>query len=350
VPDGSQAQPLPAEDAAPPLGPTELLRLINGFQVSHAISVAATLGIPDLLRHGPRACDELARATATHPRSLYRLLRALAAVAILREESDRSFALTPLGEPLLPDAAASLDAWAQLVGSPSYRLAWRDLIGSVRTGETAFGRAHGMPVWEYRALRPDEAALFDRAMATMTGAVADALVGACDLSAYATFVDIGGGEGALIRKLLAAYPQARGILFDQPHVVTRAEAGLEAAGLAERCVAVGGDFFAGVPAGGDAYLLKWILHDWPDEQAIAILRSCRRAIRKDGVLLAGEHVLGPANEGAEGKLMDLNMMVITGGIERTREEFARLFGAAGFELTRVIDTATPFSLVEGKPR
>lgn len=327
----------------------QLLTLINGFQVSQAISVAATLGIPDLLRDGPKAPRCLAMATDTHPPSLYRLLRALAAIGILDEQDDGQFALTSLGQPLRSDVPASKSAWARLVGRPSYYHAWCDLIGSIRTGETAFDRVHGMSVWDFRARQPDETAIFDRAMATITDEIAEAVLSVSDFARFSTVVDVGGGEGAFIARVLATYPSVQGILFDQAHVIARAKEALEAAGTFRRCHTVAGNFFEAVPEGGDAYLLKWILHDWNDEDAIAVLRSCRSAIRDDGTLIVVDHIVGPRNEGREGKLMDLNMMVMTGGIERTREEFAAIFHAAGFRLTRVARTNTPVSVIEGRP-
>ena len=187
----------------------QLLTLINGFQVSQAISVAATLGIPDLLRGGPEAPHVLAAATGTHPASLHRLLRALAAIGILNEQSNGQFALTPLGEPLRSDVPSSKNAWARLVGRPSYYHAWCDLIGSVRTGETAFDMVHGMSVWEFRAGRSDEAAIFDRAMATITDQIAEAVLAVSDFGRFSTVVDVGGGEGVLDKDFGGASGGAR---------------------------------------------------------------------------------------------------------------------------------------------
>jgi SAM-dependent methyltransferase len=328
----------------------ELARLINGYQVSQAIHVAATLGIPDLLGDGPRSSGALAGATQTHPAALYRLLRALSTVGILAEQGDRQFSLAPLGERLRSNTFSSANAWAKLVGRPNYWHAWGGLLGGVKTGTIPFENVHGATVWAYRAQRPDEADIFNRAMAAITNQIADAVASAHDFSCYTKLVDIGGGEGSFIAGILAEHPALAGILFDQPAVVARASDRLDHAGVSDRCQVVGGNFFDSVPEGGDAYLLKWILHDWSDDNAIAILRCCRRAMRPGGRLVIVEHLIGPHNTGREGKFMDLNMMVITGGVERTREEFARIFEAAGFELTRVTHTETPISIIEGVPR
>jgi hypothetical protein len=327
----------------------QLLSLINGFQVSQAICVAARLGIPDLLGKGEQTLIALAAATRAHAPSLYRLLRALAAIGILRERADRQFSLLPLGESLRSDVASSRNAWACLVGRPMYFHAWANLLASIESGETAFDKAHGMSVWDFRAQRPEEAEAFDRAMATITEDVAEAVLAVFDFARYRGVADIGGGQGAFIARILGAHPAMNGILFDLPHVIERAAPRIEAAGVADRCRLVGGSFFEDVPAGADAYLLKWILHDWGDDEAIAILTSCRRAIAPGGSLIIVEHLVGEPNEGLASKLMDLNMMVITGGVERTREEFATILRRAGFALTRVVQTRTAADLLEAVP-
>jgi SAM-dependent methyltransferase len=208
---------------------------------------------------------------------------------------------------------------------------------------------HGISVWDFRAQRPDEAAIFDRTMATIADQAADAVLSEFDFSRFSIVVDVGGGEGAFLARILAVNPMMQGILFDQNQVVERAKRALQVAGILDRCQVIGGSFFKAVPSGGDAYLLKWILHDWNDQDAITILRSCRRAIRPDGVLIVVDHLVEPYNEGVEGKLMDLNMMVITGGTERTRPEFGTIFEAAGFRLARVTQTRTSVSVIEATP-
>ena len=322
----------------------ELLRLINGFQASQAIHVAATLAIADLLRSGPRTSVDLAAETKTHPDALFRLMRTLAAIGVFREDGDR-FALTPLGEFLRSDVAGTHAPMAAFIGRSNYWQAWGDLLHAVRTGGTAFDHVHGKTVWQYRAEHPEEAQIFDRAMGAGTERYADAVLDVFDFSRFDTVVDIGGGDGSFLAKILRGHPSVCGILFDQPHIVARPAASIE--GLAGRCEAIGGDFFAGVPQGCDAYLLKWILHNWDDQASIDILRACGKAMNPSGRVLVVEHVVGPPNTGSEGKFMDLTMMVGPGGRERTHEEFADLFSRSGFELTTVIPTATPLYLIEG---
>jgi hypothetical protein len=327
----------------------DLMRLINGFQISQAIHVAAVLGIADRLKDGPRSAEELAAATGTHARSLYRLLRALAAVGVLHENADARFASTPMGDCLRSDAAASVASWAAFIGRPYFWQAWGHLLHSVRTGENAFRHLQGMDVWTYRAEHPEDGIAFDRAMTSLTRGVVEAVVGSYDFGPFPCVVDVGGGQGALLAAILGAHRGMRGILFDLPPVVAKAGDLLRQAGVADRCEIVSGSFFERVPEGGDAYLLKAILHDWEDDAALAILRICRRAMRPGRRLLVLERLIGSPNEQPETKFSDLNMMVMPGGQERTREEFAALFAAAGFRLVAVTPTGTRMSVIEGLP-
>jgi hypothetical protein len=309
-----------------------LLRLAYGYQVSQAIYVAAALGIADELADGPRAVDDLATATATHADSLHRLLRALAAVDVLREEPDGRFALTALGEEL----RGPVGSWAAFLGRPNHWAAWGHLLHTVRTGENAFQAVHGMDVWEYRARHPEEGAIFDAAMTGGSRRVNAAVAAAHDFGRYGVIVDVGGGHGALLAGILARYPGVRGVVFDQPAVVAGAEPdGFEV---------VGGSFFEEVPAGADAYLLKSVLHDWEDEPAIEILRTCRRAARAGTALLVVERRL----ELPLTKFSDLNMLVGPGGRERTPEEYAALLAAAGYELVGETPTETEVSVYEAR--
>ncbi len=327
----------------------KLLDLVNGFKVSQALHVAATLGIADLLTNGPRSGDDLAAATCAHPRSLYRVLRALSAVGVFREDADERFALTPLGECLRSDATEPVAPWAVFIGQPEYWQAWGHLLDSVRTGEHAFRHAHGMTTWEYYARNPEAGAAFDSAMTSRSRRQANAVLNACDFKRFACVVDVGGGHGLLLSTILANYPSLRGVLFDQPHVVAGSEPVLRTARVADRCQVVGGDFFEAVPSGGDAHVLKFILHDWEDEQATAILRNCRRAIAPNGKLLVIESEISPPNEGASDKFLDLTMLVHTGGRERTREEWAALFATAGFRLVDATPIEAQVSIIEGVP-
>jgi len=321
------------------LSTDELHRLINAHRASQAIAVAAELGIDDLLADGGRTSDDLARETETDSQALYRLLRVLASIGVLREGDDRLFSLTELGDALRSDAPRSLRAWAAFSGQPSIRAAWAALADSDRTGANAFKLVHGVDVWEYRREHPDESDLFDQAMAGLSHGVIDSLLEAYDFGRFRTIVDVGGGNGALLRALLERYENLRGVLYDQPHVV-------EGVDLGPRGEVVGGSFFETVPEGADAYVLKWIIHDWLDEEALAILRTVRRA---GGTLLVVERVLGGPNETPEAKLSDLNMLVAAGGMERTLEEFGALFAAAGYRLERAVPTASAMHVLEAAP-
>jgi hypothetical protein len=327
----------------------ELMQLILGFQVSQAIRVAATLGIADLLSAGPRTGAELAAATGTHPGSLYRLMRALAAAGVFQEDAARGFSLTPVGEQLRSGAAGSCAPLAELMGRPSTWQAWGDLAYAVRTGNTAFNHVHGQGVWEHRAKHPEEEEAFDHAMSARTAQFEQVVLAACDFGRFGHIVDVGGGDGTLLARILVAHPGVRGTLLDRPKTAARAEAAFASLGLTDRVHAVGGNFFVGVPEGGDAYLLKYILHDWGETAAADILRSCRRAMRPGAAIIVLERVIGPPNAAAHGKFMDLHMLVMTGGRERTREQFAVLFREAGFRLTSVTPTSTPVWVIEGVP-
>ncbi len=324
-------------------------RLILGFQVSQAIHVAATLGIADLLVDGPRTSDELAAATNSHAGSLYRLLRALASVGIFREGDGKRFALTPTGELLRSNVPGSLRGWAAFVGRPYFREAWSDLEYSIRTGENAFEHVHGTGIWSYRAERPDESAIFDRAMESLTGASNQALLDAYDFGRFGTVVDVGGGNGALLGALLGEFRAMRGVLVDQPHVVANAAAVLGRAGVADRCEIVGGSFFDKVPDGGDAYVLKSIIHDYEDERAVAILGVCLRAMGADTALLLIERIVGPPNEDAQTKFGDLNMLVAPAGRERTLEEWDDLLARSGFRLVTATPSASGLAVIEAVP-
>ncbi len=326
-----------------------LRRLIDGYQVTQAIHVAATLGIADLLQAGPRSSDDLAATTTTHPRTLYRLLRALASVGVVHEVADRHFALTPLGACLCSDAPEPLGPWAAFVGRPYEFNAWGHLLHSVQTGENATRHVHGMSGWDYRERHPEEGAIFDRAMTGNSRVLAPAALNAYDFGRYETIVDVGGGQGAFLAAILAKHPAVHGILFDEQHVVAGAESVLQAAGVRDRCQIIAGDFFDSVPPGGDAYVLKVVIHDWEDAEAVAILRSCRQAIGEGGTLVVVERVVDRPNEDAPTKFADLNMLVGPGGQERTQEEFSALFAAGGFRLSRVIPTDSVLRVIEGVP-
>jgi O-methyltransferase domain/Dimerisation domain len=323
-------------------GLSDLYRLINGYQTTQAIHVVAALGIPDLLADGPRSAEELAGETGSHAPSLHRVLRALAAVGVLHEEGDGSFALGELGRPLRSDHPQSAAGWAAFVGLPPNWAAWGALAHTVATGENAFRHVHGEDVWRHRETRPEESAVFDRAMVSITHGGTEAVLEAFDFGRFRLIVDVAGGTGAFLAAILERYPEARGILFDQPHVVSGAV-------VPERVEVVAGSFFDAVPPGGDAYVLKAIIHDWEDEESLAILRACRDAIVPGGALLVVERLLGAPNEQPEAKFSDLNMMVAPGGRERSLEEYGALFEAAGFGLVGETATSGGRSVIEAAP-
>jgi len=332
--------------------PAALYQMATGHYVSNAIYVAATLEIADLLATGPRGDDELAQATGTHAPSLKRVLRLLASVGVFAERDDGRFELTPIGA-CLQRGPGSFRAVALLFTGPGVRSAWCDLLHSVRTGEPAMAHVHGTDTFAYFEHHPEEAAIFDEAMGAFTAMVAVAAAAAYDFSQFGTIVDVGGGEGALLAGILTANPGVRGVVFDLPRLAPGARKQIAAAGMSERCEFVGGDFFEAVPAGGDAYLLKHVIHDWDDRRAQGILRNCRRVVRPQGKLLIIEGVYPPridetvASRGAAAN--DVNMLVCTGGRQRSETEFRDLFEAAGFRLTRIVPTLAMSSVIEGVP-
>ena len=326
-----------------------LRRLVNGYQVSQAIHVVATLGVADRLAGGPRTSEEIAADVGAHADSLYRVLRALAAVGVLREEDGRRFALTPVGECLRSDADEPVGGWAALIGRPYVWRAWGGLLDAVRTGENAFERLHGVDAWTYRTRDTHEGAIFDRAMSDLTRRTSRATLAAFGFSRFRTVVDVGGGDGTLLIALLTANPGMRGVLLDLPHTIAAAERALAAAGLDDRCEAVAGSFFDGVPEGGDAYVLRAILHDWADDAATAIVRSVRRAARDDATLVVIERDLGPPNAARDAKLSDLNMLVVPGGRERPVDEYGALLAAAGFRLVESRPAGFGLHVMVGAP-
>jgi hypothetical protein len=322
-------------------------QMLIGYCISQALYVVAKLGLADLLRDRPRTADDLALATQTHRSALYRLLRALASVGVFAEDDRRYFSLTPLADCLRSDVPGSQCPRAIASGELFYP-AWGQLLFSVQTGGTAFEKVYGLPVFDYLSRHPRQARLFDGAMASIHGRETVAMLEAYDFSSIRVLADIGGGNGSVLTAVLQKHSDVRGILFDLPEVAERGGAIVEAAGLTERCPVVGGDFFASIPAGADACLLRHIIHDWNDDEAVTILRNVHRGLGRGGRLLVVEHVLPPGNEPSIGKLLDLAMLLVPGGQERTAEEYHRLLTAAGFRLTRIVPTNAEVSVIEGR--
>ena len=320
----------------------QLQWLVLGHRAAAAITAAVELGLVDLLAERPRTTTDLAEAAGTDPDATGRLLRALVTLGLL-DEDDGRFSLTELGAPLRSDAAASLRPQALLQADPAVWAAWGHLAHSVRTGENAFTAKHGTDIWTHRAKHPEHNARFNALMASRSEGVADAVAASYDFSRLRHVVDVGGGHGALLAAVLRAHPHLTGTLFDQEHVVaTHPPAGLES-----RWSAATGSFFESVPP-ADGYLLKSIVHDWPDEESVAILRRCRDALHDGGVVLLVEIVLGRPGYEREAAFSDLNMLVGPGGRERSEAEYAALFEQAGLRLTRVIETGTRVGIVEGR--
>jgi SAM-dependent methyltransferase len=333
-----------AEHQVPP--PAAMMGLISGYWISQAVGVVARLGVADALSDGPRTSDELARAVGAEPRALYRVLRLLASLDVVAEPSPGSFELTPLGATLRSDVPDSVRNFAITETAPGHWLPWGRLYDSVRTGEPMAREALGMDLFGWYAQNPEEAGYFNAAMGNLSALAADELVRVYDFSTARTVADIGGAHGVLLAAALRANPTARGILVDLPHVIATAGAAIQAQGLSGRCELVGGDFFDAVPDGADVHLLKQIVHDWDDEQATRLLRNCHRALHPGGKMLLIEMVIPPDNRPSPAQAMDLNMLVVLGGRERTEEEYRRLLEAAGFHLERVIPTHSPFSVIE----
>ena len=318
----------------------QLDQMITGYWTSQAIYAVAKFGIADLLKDGPRRVDELAETSSTNAEALYRLLRALASIGVFSESSPKEFSLTPLAEPLRSDVEGSKRALALMSGDEQYR-AWGEIVYSIQTGNTAFDKVFGKPIFDYLSEKPEKARIFDAAMTGIHGRETGDVLDAYDFSGVEVLADIGGGNGSNITSILQQYPTMKGVLFDLPHVVERSRERVEAAGLSDRCQLVGGNFFESVPEGADAYLMRHIIHDWDDEKSLTILRPA------NGKLLVVESVIPPDNQPFTGKFLDLVMLLIPGGKERTEAEYRAIYEEAGFELARIVSTNTELSIVEG---
>lgn len=326
--------------------PDALMWMIDGFRVTAAIHVAATLRLADLLADGPRTSGALASATSTHPESLHRLLSALAALGLFVETDDQTFALSPSGHFLRSDHPQSVAAWARFVGGKSQWHGWGELEHAIRTGESSTTKVLGMRSWEYRAKNPEMTTVFDEAMTSMSRATSAAVVEAYDFGRHERIADIAGGHGALLATILTRYPATRGILFDQPHVVAGAGDVLRAAGVEDRVQIEAGSFFETAPV-ADCYVLQHILHDWNDEQSVAILRVIRSAAPAGARVLVIERTLGEPNEEPAAKFSDLNMLVALGvGRERSAAHYGELLEKAGFKYVAAHPAAT-HHVIEG---
>ena len=333
-----------------PLPPhVQLIQMGTAYWVSRVVYAAAKLGLADRLADGPKSAAELAGPTGTHAPSLHRLMRTLASLGILTERDAQKFALTPLGEALKTGAPGSARASILTLGGPFGWRAWEQMMYSLETGKTGFEKAFGMGAFDYLAQHPDEASLFSETMIGVHGAEPAAVAAAYDFSAFGTVVDVGGASGNLLAAILTRHATPRGILFDLPHVVRDAPALLATRGIADRVAIESGSFFETVPTGGDAYMLSHIIHDWCEEQCLTILGHCRKAMKPESRLLIVEMVLPPGDTPHPGKMLDMTMLVMPGGEERTEAEYAALLGKAGLRMTRVVPTESAVSVVEAVP-
>lgn len=330
--------------------PAQTLRqMIEGYEVSQMVYVAAKLGIADWLQDGPKNADDLAQLVDAHPRHLYRLLRALTHVGIFFEDENSFFDLTPLAAALRGDAPDSVRSAAMMHGEACFWRPWGELLHSVKTGQTAFDHVFGMGFYDYLTQTAEAGAYFNEGMASASRRGVAPILGAYDFSGIGTLVDVGGGQGTFLAAILKSYPAMRGILFDLPQVVEIAKGIMRAEGVAERCELVAGDAMESVPSGGDAYVFKSVIVDRDDDRALKLLTNCRRAIAAQGKLLLVERLIPAASETSEAKQNDIRMMVLTGGTVRTEAEYRGLLEAALFKPRQIVPTQSPQHIIEAVP-
>lgn len=323
----------------------KLQEMLNGICVTQCIYIAAKLNIADLLKEGAKSSDELAKSTDVDGQSLYRVLRALSSIGIFTEGENRKFQLTPLAEYLQADIPGSMHAFAIFL-SEHMQLPWGEILHSVKTGKLAFDKVYGMELPLYKKQNPDIANNFNQWMTDLTSLSIPPVLASYDFSPINKIVDVGGGHGLLITEILKANPRMRGILFDQPSVVEGAKDLIEAQGVAQRCEIEGGNFFESVPSGGDAYIMKLVMHGLNRERALTILKNCREAMAENAKLLLLEMVIPPANQPSISKWFDLHLFLMMGGGERTEIEHRELLAEAGFNLTKVVHTHSPIDVIE----
>ena len=338
------SQILPGQTGALP----KVFRMATAYWASQAVYAAAKLGLADALAEQPKSIGEIATELRADSNSLARLVRVLVDLGVFAVEDDGRVRLTVLGGPLQSGMPGSLHSMILTLGEEHYQ-AWGSLTESIQSGGPGFNNVFGSPLFQYLKSNPTASQTFNQAMDDFTSQVALAATLAYDFSGIQTLADIGGGHGVLLGKILKSNPSMLGILFDSSHVIEGAMRHIESEGLGGRCETVAGSFFESVPLGADAYVLKNVLHDWDDEHAVIILKNCHRAMRKGSRLLVLEVVLPVLEDRSFGGLLDLNMLVMSGGRERTREEYYKLFDESGFRLTHVIPTMALVSILEALP-
>jgi hypothetical protein len=342
------AQPAPPEAQAA----QHVFQLATGYIASTALQVAVRLGVADELAAGPRTAAELAAVKGVREDPLYRVLRLLASVGVFEELDGRRFALALPGQMLRRGVPGSLYDMVLWICDPFHFRVYADAMHSMETDSPAIEKTFGVPAFDYLAKEPAISEVFNQAMTGFSAMAVPAVLEAYDFSGIDVLVDVAGGHGELLLTILGAYPRMRGVLSDLEHVITGARPRIKAAGLDARCEARPGDFFQAVPEGGDAYILKHIIHDWDDDRAARILENIRRALGSTarGRVILLESIIRADNQPDLGKLMDLEMLLLPGGRERSAEEFGALFDRAGFEMSRVIPTASPLSIIEARPK
>jgi hypothetical protein len=335
-------------DRPTPSAHTGIFMLMNGFHVAGAVSCLALLGIPDLVGAAPKSAEELATQIDADPQALYRLMRATACVGVLSEGPDGKFSQTPMSAILRSDATPSLRAFAIMTGREWHGRGWSHLDYCVRTGKQALEKIYGAHIFEYLKENPAEGQIFNDAMTQISMIDGPAVADAYNFAGIDSIVDIAGGHGLLLATILKKNPQMRGTLYEMPHVLEGAKNG-PLKRVMDRCTLACGDMFSSVPAGADAYIMKHIIHDWPDDRCVQILKACRKGVNSTGKLLVVDSVIHPGSDFSPSKFLDLQMLIFPSGCERTEKQFRDLFAASGWRLTRIVQTAAAVSIVEGLP-
>ena len=329
-----------------PRAHSQLMQMAMGFSVPFLLRVAAQLSLADHLANGPRTATELAAVTGTNASALYRVLRTLACIGVFKEDEAHQFALTALAEPLQSTSPGSVRNSILAITGDLFIIPWSKLLYSVQTGQPSFDQYFGVPFFDQLTKDPEEARLFFDLLIGINSSDAPAVAAAYDFSTFTNITDIGGATGHILTTILAAHPGPSGMVFDVPDNQAPAAELIQARGMSDRVTFVPGSFFESVPAGSDLYILSHILHDWSEEQCLAILANCHRAMTPSSRLLVIEMVLAEGNAFHPGKMLDMTMLATTTGQERTESEYRDLLEKAGFKLSRVIPTSSAISIVE----
>lgn len=325
----------------------QVMQVASGYIASSALYVVAELGLADHMVNGPRSAAELAEATGANANAVHRVLRLLASLGIFEQQGGETYGLNDAARLLCTDAPGSLRGSTRFLPDPLHFRVYADMLHSVRTGQPAVEKALGMPVFEYLEQNPEYSEIFNEAMTATSVPAANAAIEAYDFKRYKTIIDVGGGHGEVLMSILRACPDSRGIVADLGHVVEGAVGRIAAAGQSDRCQTAACDFFESVPGGGDLYLMKYIIHDWDDERAATILRNIGKAIGDGkGIVVLLEMVVPEGPVPHISKVIDLEMLAMPGGRERTAKEYEELFDSSGFELTRIYPTDSYFSVIE----